>query len=411
MIERETETHLSRRRDESVPHWVSTLLHESTAWQLLYPGRVPKKRKHIFDDDDDDLELDDDDKKKPAAGTSVTSWPKFVQVVCLSRTPPPGIANLCAFKATYRYDAGDPPVELDKVILTPMVVHRNLGIHYQQRMVEGWSNDEAMEEINKYCGVPVVWRGCLPFTGSSDPKRLRNAWIINWSLWFLLLAWLAWSYLSLREELPWGGIISTMMVGIVIEPAGKIQKALAVGFIVYMVLEGPGIYFRYKNRFNPDYNPSAERLPLVEQQRKAHAEKVKKQEDEETANDPDYKKPKDQPPPMAAVAKVSARALVATARPEKAYEAMQIGTALRELDKRKHQETTAVARRLVPKLESEARRHESELQMLDECRSGCTDSVAIDTLNAQKSKMERAHAAAIKEIEADVRAPCARWTS
>ena len=82
-------------------------------------------------------------------------------------------------------------VQVEKVVLTPMVVHRNLAIHYQRRLVEGWTHDQAMKEIEQYCGLPVVWRGCLPFTGSFHPKRLLNAWKVNWTLWTLLLAWLA----------------------------------------------------------------------------------------------------------------------------------------------------------------------------------------------------------------------------
>ena len=94
----------------------------------------------------------------------------------------------------------DGPVELDKVILVPMVVHRNLAIHYQKRMVEGYNHDEVMDEIKRFCGLPEVWRGYLPFTGtSSQDFRMAD---INWTMWFLLLAWLAWSFLSLRDTLP-----------------------------------------------------------------------------------------------------------------------------------------------------------------------------------------------------------------
>ena len=104
----------------------------------------------------------------------------------------------------------------------------------------------------------------------------------------------------------------------------------------------------------------------------------------------------EKPPP-----KPSARALVATARPDRAYEAMQTGAMLRELDNRKHIETTEVARRLVPKLKAETERHEEELEQLESCRAVCTDSEAIETLDAQKSKMERDYAVRMKEIEAD----------
>ena len=87
MIERETEEHLARRVAHAVPEWVGTLLQESTAWQMLYPGRVPKKRKSLLFLDDLDDDLDDDDFKKPEKACSApTTWPKFVHVVALART-------------------------------------------------------------------------------------------------------------------------------------------------------------------------------------------------------------------------------------------------------------------------------------------------------------------------------------
>jgi hypothetical protein len=74
---------------------------------------------------------------------------------------------------------------------------------------------------------------------------------------------------------------------------------------------------------------------------------------------------------------------------------------LRELDRRKHIETTEVARQLVPKLNAVTERHEEELEQLESCRAVCTDSEAIETLDAQRSKMERDYAVRMKEIEAD----------
>ena len=412
MIERETESHLAKRIAHSVPDWVGSLLQESTAWQILNPGRVPKKRKYIMDDDDAfDFDLDDGFKKLEKPCTSVTTWPKFVQVICLAKTksgPSCSAEQLGEYKATYRQDIKDVPVEVEKIILTPMVVHRNLGIHYQRRLVEGFTHDEAMEEIHKYCGLPVVWRGCLPFTGSFHAKKLVNAWKVNWTLWFLLLAWLAWSYLSLREELPWGGIIGTMMTSIVLAPATKISKSLQTGLAVYLLLQGPYLIMRFLHRFDADYDPNVPLVPLVEKQRKAHEEKLKQEAEEDAKNaaledeeDGIVRKVAPKVEEKAIVPKPTPRALVAAARPEKAYEAMKTGEALRELDKRKHVETTAVARRLVPKLDAETRRHEEELEQLEGCRAACTDSVAIETLDAQKTKMERDYATRMKEIEAD----------
>ena len=381
MIERETEGQLARRRDKSlrsIPEWVGTLTEESSAWQLLYPGKVPKEttvnKDSDDDDDDNDDAVNDDGKKKEfkAGTTGLTSWPKFIQVVCLSRHRPPSSVStllsteqLGSYHATYRQAAGDGPVELEKVILTPMVVHRNLGIHYQRRMVEGWTHDEVMKEIHKYCGLPVVWRGCLPFTGTFDPTRLRNAWIVNWIIWCFLLGWLAWSFLSLRDELPWDGIFGTLILGIVVEPGSKIAKAIAIGLVVYLVLEV--------------YNVKS-------------------------SGDSPRKQSQYTPPQAATGLKALARPLVAIS-PAKTYEAMQIGAALCRLDERKHQETISIAKKLVPKLNAEQRRHEEEISQLDLRRATCSENATVETIDAQKTGMEYAHCAALGLLEADVCPP------
>ena len=264
MIEREADHQLARRRDTTVPEWVSTLTEESPAWQFLKPKTKPIKKKkrtltqEEFPDDDDDDDADDDKLLKAKAKAS--SWPKFVQVVSLSRVRPPcsvenafSAEQLGTYSATYRQHVMDGPVELDKIILVPMVVHRNLAIHYQKRMVEGYNHDEVMDEIKQFCGLPEVWRGCLPFTGAFEPKRLRMAWIVNWTMWFLLLAWLAWSFLSLRDTLPWPDIIATLVIGVILKPTQKMAQVMVIGFVVWLVLEGPGMYARYRaNMTDPD---------------------------------------------------------------------------------------------------------------------------------------------------------------
>lgn len=421
MIEFETDGQLARRRDESVrsiPEWVGTLTEESSAWQLLYPGRVPKKttaNKDCDDDDYDDADNDDGKKKEPKAGTTgLTSWPKFIQVVCLSRHRPPSSVStllstgqLGSYHATYRQAARDEPVELEKVILTPMVVHRNLGIHYQRRMVEGWTHDEAMKEIHKYCGLPVVWRGCLPFTGTFDPTRLRNAWIVNWSIWFFLLGWLAWSFLSLRDELPWGGIFGTLILGIVVEPGSKIAKAIVIGLAVYFVLEvnvkSRALYQRRKAPNSPDARASVTASVTVEDADANEKDDADRYGDDEAGDSP--RKQSQYTLSQAATGlKALARPIVAIS-PAQTYEAMQIGAALRRLDERKHQETTAIAKKLIPKLNAVQRHYEEEISQLDLRRAKCSDNATIRTIGAQKTKTERAHCAALGQLEADVRSP------
>ncbi len=399
MIEREAENQQARRHQETLPQWVSSLTEESSAWEFLKPkekkAKKTKKRKltqEEFPDDDDD---DDDDDSQLKAKENASSWPKYVQVVALSRVRPPcsventfSAEQLSTYSATYRQDVADGPVDLDKIILTPMVVHRNLAIHYQKRMVEGYNHEEVMDEIKQFCGVPVVWRGCLPFTGNFEPKRLRRAWMVNWTLWFLLLAWLAWSFLSLRDLLPWPDIVATLLVGVILKPTQKLGQVLMIGFVLWLILEGPTAYAQYRaNQTDPEAQIEA-----------VTGKPGPSDEDDEddTAKSDAY-----QPPPP--VAMVSAKALAVTARPEQAYEAMHIGAALRELDARKHLETSAVARELVPKLDAQRKQHDAEIAQLDEILVTCTEDDAIKRIDAAKAERKARHQAALKEFEAEVR--------
>ena len=412
MIEREADHQLARRRDTTVPEWVSTLTEESSAWQFLKPKTQPiKKKKRTLtqeefpDDDDDDDDADDDKLLKAKAKAS--SWPKFVQVVSLSRVRPPcsvenafSAEQLGTYSATYRQHVRDGPVELDKIILVPMVVHRNLAIHYQKRMVEGYNHDEAMDEIKQFCGLPEVWRGCLPFTGTFEPKRLRRAWIVNWMMWFLLLAWLAWSFLSLRDTLPWPDIIATLLIGVILKPASKTAQVMAIGLIVWYVLDGSEAYARFKaQRNDPDS------ILFKGQDPQDDTFKVTPDDD---ADEEDADAPRDKyvPPfPVATVAMASAKSLAAKARPEEVFKAMQAGAALVKLDQSKQLQMTAIAGELVPKLEAEHARHAEKLAHLDSVLVSTKDDDAIELIEASRAESERAHQAALKDIEAQVRVP------
>jgi len=182
---------------------------------------------------------------------------------------------------------------------------------------------------------------------------------------------------------------------VILVPSSKaIGKVFVVGFVIWLVLEGPDIYRRYKARQNPEAEQMNASDPLVT------ADKEEDDEDDDESNG-DAPREEYTPPPPVSSSRVSAQALAATARPDQAYEAMQTGAVLRELDERKHRETTAVARELVPKLDAETKRHEEELAQLDECRAACTDEAAIERIDTQKAEREHAHHARLKEIEAD----------
>ena len=251
-----------------------------------------------------------------------------------------------------------------------------------------------------YCGLPVVWRGCLPFTGTFEPKRLRRAWIVNWTLWFLLLAWLAWSFLSLRDSLPWPDIIATLLIGVILKPASKTAQVMAIGLIVWYVLDGSEAYARFKaQRNDPDS------ILFKGQDPQDDTFKVTPDDD---ADEEDADAPRDKyvPPfPVATVAMASAKSLAAKARPEEAYKAMQAGAALVKLDQSKQLQMTAIAGELVPKLEAEHARHAEKLAHLDSVLVSTKDDDAIELIEASRAESERAHQAALKDIEAQVRVP------
>ena len=212
--------------------------------------------------------------------------------------------------------------------------------------------------------------------------------MVNWTLWFLLLAWLAWSFLSLRDLLPWPDIVATLLLGVILKPTQKLGQVLMIGCVVWLILEGPTAYAQYSaNQTDPD----------------AQIEVVKEKTEPLDEDDEDDVETSDTYKPPSPVAMVSAKALVAKARPEQAYEAMHTGAVLRELDERKHLETTAVARELVPKLDALQKGHDSEIAQLDEIRVTCTDDDAIERIDVVKAERKARHQVALKEFEAEVR--------
>ena len=230
------------------------------------------------------------------------------------------------------------------------------------------------------------------------------------TIWFFLLAWLAWSFLSLRDELPWDGIIGTLLLGIVVEPGSKIGKAIAIGLVVYLVLEvnvkSRALYQRRKARNSPGADSTSASLVTVEDADADENDDANGDGDDEAGASP--RKQSQYMPPLAATGLEALAGPLVAISPAKTYEAMQIGAALRRLDKRKHQETAAIAKKLVPKLNAEQKRYEEEISQLDLCRATCTDNATIITIDAQKTKMEQTHCTALGLLEADVRSPIPR---
>ena len=144
------------------------------------------------------------------------SWPFFVRVHHVRRVRPPPFGpkkhDPVTYTIFYQLPPGEESITLQQLVLMPMVVHRRLAIHYERRRVDGWTHDEAMAELSEHCGLPVVWRGCAPFTGNFDPKRLKRAWVINWVLFCGLLGLVLFDYLSLRDDLPFGAVMTTFLI-------------------------------------------------------------------------------------------------------------------------------------------------------------------------------------------------------
>jgi len=380
LLEKETKAKLDNRSEVAVPDWVSTLTEETTAWSILNPWKVKEELAY----------LGEDTLLPPEKKVARTTWPKFVQCVHLARVRPPGCGNVMSteqlgtYTATYQMDKRDGPVELDKIVLNPMVVHRNLAIHYQRRLVEGWKHNDVMAEINRFCGLPVVWRGCFPFTGTFEPTRLRRAWLINWFLYLGLLAMLMFYFLSLRDTLDWPAIIQNLVVDVVIQPSTKLGKALILVSVLWFILEGPAMYAQYQERRNPHSKLLTNTAGDT---------------DSSDGSEPDSQ----ETPPGGKVNAADATLDLATDLEERRnYNAMQQGAILREIDERKQQAATAVARQLVPKLEAETKRHVEEVARLQARRKLVEDDEeATAQIGAMLQQKEKAHKVKIHEIEAD----------
>ena len=149
--------------------------------------------------------------------------------------------------------------------------------------------------------------------------------------------------------------------GLGVDPPTPVDAwgAMAIGLLVYLILEANvksrALYQRRKTHNSPDAESTLASLVTV------------KDADADENNNTDYgygdgygygykagESPRKQwsqymPPQAATGLKALARPIVAIS-PAQTYEAMQIGAALRRLDERKHQETTAIAKKLIPKL-------------------------------------------------------------
>ena len=138
------------------------------------------------------LDADDEDAAK--------RWAFYVEVVAVRRVRRSKKKGGTCFTVKYKYDRGK-PLKVADLVLVPMVVHRRLAVQYQRRRIDGWKHDEAMFELEQWCGLPSVWRGCRPFTGAYDPGRLKVAWLINWTILLMGLATMLWYWFTLRDTI------------------------------------------------------------------------------------------------------------------------------------------------------------------------------------------------------------------
>ena len=176
-----------------------------------------------------DALLDDDDPSNDWGGDG-ESWPFFVRVHHVRRVRPPPFGpkkhDPDSYTIFYQLPPGEESITRQQLVLMPMVVHRRLAIHYERRRVDGWTHDESMAELSEHCGLPVVWRGCAPFTGNFDPTRLKRAWAVNWFLFCGLLGLVLFDYLSLRDDLPFGAVMTTFLISSFVLPMANLVAPL-----------------------------------------------------------------------------------------------------------------------------------------------------------------------------------------
>jgi hypothetical protein len=106
------------------------------------------------------------------------------------------------FSVTYLREVAGREVKREDLVLAPMAVHTKLSQQYLRRIVDGWTHQAAMAELNEICGLPVVWKGAKPFEGNLDPKKLKISWIVNTALLMTISGTLIFYLLS---YLPGGG--------------------------------------------------------------------------------------------------------------------------------------------------------------------------------------------------------------
>ena len=162
------------------------------------------------------------------------SWPHFIPVLTMRRVRPlPGSckrsnaadsettkhSSETTYIVTYKDDAANHrKITADQLVTMPMVVHRRLAMQYQRRRVEGWPHEDAMAELREHCGLPVVWRGCRPFTGGFDQRRLLVGWALSWCVFVFSLALLIYDWLSQRNEIPFGSVFGTFALSTFVLP-------------------------------------------------------------------------------------------------------------------------------------------------------------------------------------------------
>jgi hypothetical protein len=196
------------------------------------------------------------------------AWPRFVPVIRLLRHR--GLTDICSwaklksspdakFTVKYQVELAGVQVERNDLVVTPMEVHRELQIQYQRQQIQGWPHAKIMGHLNDLCGLPVAWKGCKPFTGGYDEKKLKMAWIINITMLLGVIALLLWDILSFYGEIPFDQVVFTMFLG---EGIGLLT-ALTVPLLVKGILAA--IYELDQRKLRKDAAKAAQ-LELDERQ-------------------------------------------------------------------------------------------------------------------------------------------------
>eukprot|EP00966_Prymnesium_polylepis_P151868 3508589-Prymnesium_polylepis.1 len=138
------------------------------------------------------------------------------------------------------YTVGYTADQTDGVYLDPSLMHsnpmgvtRSLARLYYSRLLQGWTQARANEEISQLVQLPDDWRGARPFTGEFNLKKLRVAWLINGIYFAFVLLLVFVGMITLADKVSYSDVIYTMAVNFVVGPACDAVQGIFIGLAIF----------------------------------------------------------------------------------------------------------------------------------------------------------------------------------